>query len=65
MGTDEWFECRNIECDVTDAAVDIQVGGLRHHDSAPEPPACMVAVGSERVLSAHFAGVEPDAALLA
>ena len=48
-----------------DAAVDVEVGRLRHHDRASEHPGCMVAVRLERILSGHLAGVEPNPAVLA
>jgi hypothetical protein len=65
VGADERFECSDIERDVPDAAVDVQVGRLWHHDRAPEHPGCVGAVRFQRVLPGHLAGVELDASVLA
>ena len=63
VGTDQRFERRNIKRGVLDAAVDVEVGCLRHHDCPAEHSGSMVAVRLERVSSGHLTGVEPDPAV--
>jgi len=60
VGTDQRFECCNVKRAVFDAAVDVEVGGLRHRDCPAEHAGSMVAVRLERVSSGHLTGVEPD-----
>ena len=63
VGTDQRFECRNVKRGVLDAAVDVEVGGLRHHDCPAEHSGSMVAIRLERVSSDHLTSVEPDPAV--
>lgn len=63
VGTDERFEGGDVERDLFDAAVDVKVGCLRHHDSAAQHPSCMVAVRPEWIFVDHLTGIEPDAAI--
>jgi hypothetical protein len=58
VGTDERFERGDVEGDVFNAAVDVEIGGLRPHDRAREHPGGMVAVRQNRILAHHFVGVE-------
>jgi hypothetical protein len=51
VSTDQGFERRDVEGDAFHAAVEIEIGRLRHQDSAPEHPGRVVAVRLQRVLS--------------
>ena len=62
VGADEWFEGGDVEGDVVDAAVEIEVRGLRHHHGTPEHPGSMVSVQPEGILTGDLAGVETVAA---
>jgi hypothetical protein len=63
MGADERFESGDVERDVIDPAVDVEVGGLWHHDRAAERPGRMVSVRPERIFTGHLTGIEPDTAV--
>ena len=62
VGADEWLEGGDVESDVVDAAVEIEVRGLRHHHRTPEHAGSMVSVQSQGILSGHLAGIETMAA---
>jgi len=62
VSTDQGFERCDVEGDAFDAAVEVEIGRLRHQDSAPEHPDRVVAVRLQRVLSGHLTGVQPDTA---
>ena len=63
VSTDERFEGGDVERDVIHAAIDVEVRGLRHHDRATEHSSRVISVGPERILSGHFAGIEPNTAV--